>query len=61
MEHHWCLFQCGWQAHTNSAERLPYTDWLGGLQIAARVRSHILRTLPDVSEVLVHVDVEFGA
>ncbi|TYZ66298.1 hypothetical protein PybrP1_010384 [[Pythium] brassicae (nom. inval.)] len=30
-------------------------------QIAARVRSHILRTLPDVSEVLVHVDVEFDA
>ncbi|GLE05907.1 hypothetical protein PINS_up015088 [Pythium insidiosum] len=28
-------------------------------QVAARVRSHILRQLPDVSEVLVHVDVEF--
>ncbi|GAB9466902.1 hypothetical protein Gpo141_00004266 [Globisporangium polare] len=30
-------------------------------QIAARVRSHILRKVLDVSEVLVHIDVEFGA
>ncbi|KAF1329726.1 Cation diffusion facilitator, partial [Globisporangium splendens] len=30
-------------------------------QISARVRSHILREVRDVSEVLVHIDVEFGA
>uniref|UniRef100_K3WA39 Uncharacterized protein n=1 Tax=Globisporangium ultimum (strain ATCC 200006 / CBS 805.95 / DAOM BR144) TaxID=431595 RepID=K3WA39_GLOUD len=29
--------------------------------ISARVRSHILREVRDVSEVLVHIDVEFGA
>ncbi|CAH0473719.1 unnamed protein product [Peronospora belbahrii] len=29
-------------------------------QISARVRSHILQEVPDVSEVLVHIDVRFG-
>ncbi|GMF25414.1 unnamed protein product [Phytophthora lilii] len=30
------------------------------LQIAKRVRSHILQEVPDVSEVLVHIDVQFA-
>ncbi|CAI5744979.1 unnamed protein product [Peronospora destructor] len=29
-------------------------------QISERVRSHILKEVPDVSEVLVHIDVQFG-
>ncbi|KAG7394741.1 hypothetical protein PHYBOEH_004715 [Phytophthora boehmeriae] len=30
------------------------------LQISERVRAHILQEVPDVSEVLVHIDVQFG-